>query len=292
MELYQLKSFVSVAREGNLSRAAVKLFTSQPALSAQIKALEESLGVVLFERTPKGMLLTPPGRTLFAEAEKALAAAQGVLQQAKRLRGELEGVLRLGTIASPIALRLGEFLSRLSAGHPKLDIELTQGVSGTVAQGVLKQDLDAGYVIGPIDESLECDALGPVTLCVAVPKTMAGSLHSDDWEMLAALPWVGTPTHCSFNRLSRELFAAMGRTPRMVASADQEATLLALVSQGIGASLLREDQAREAEQRGQLAIWGGTEVKTTLGLVYRKDHMADPMLEAVREVARQTWGLS
>jgi len=61
MELYQLKTFVTVAEEGHLTRAAERLFTSQPAISAHIKSLEEELGVTLFHRTPKGMQLTTEG---------------------------------------------------------------------------------------------------------------------------------------------------------------------------------------------------------------------------------------
>ena len=61
MELYHLRTFVTVAEEGHLTRASERLFTSQPAVSAHIKALEEELGVTLFDRTPRGMQLTPAG---------------------------------------------------------------------------------------------------------------------------------------------------------------------------------------------------------------------------------------
>ena len=78
MELYQLRSFAAVAELAHLTRAAEKLHISQPAVSAQIKALEDELGVILFERTPQGMLLTAAGRKLLPEAEKVVAAAQAV----------------------------------------------------------------------------------------------------------------------------------------------------------------------------------------------------------------------
>ena len=61
MELYQLRTFLAIADEANLTRAAERVHTSAPAVSAQLKALEEELGVRLFERTPKGMVLTPAG---------------------------------------------------------------------------------------------------------------------------------------------------------------------------------------------------------------------------------------
>ena len=77
MELYQLRSFLAVAELGHLTRAAERLHVSQPALSAQIKALEDELSVVLFERGAAGMTLTAAGRQLLPEAERVVAAAFG-----------------------------------------------------------------------------------------------------------------------------------------------------------------------------------------------------------------------
>ncbi|HET9763875.1 MAG TPA: LysR family transcriptional regulator, partial [Casimicrobiaceae bacterium] len=72
MELSQLRAFVEIAKAGQLTRAAERLHLSQPALSGQLKALEEGLGISLFERTSTGMTLTPGGRSLLAEAERIL----------------------------------------------------------------------------------------------------------------------------------------------------------------------------------------------------------------------------
>lgn len=74
-----------MAEEQHLTRAAERLHTSQPAVSAQLKALEESLGVVLFDRTPKGMKLTPTGEKLLIEAQTALDAANRVISQVKAI---------------------------------------------------------------------------------------------------------------------------------------------------------------------------------------------------------------
>ena len=96
MELYQLRSFVAVAEAGHLTRAAEKLHVSQPAVSAQIKALEDELDLALFERTPSGMVLTAAGERLLADAEKVLAAAQAMRTEAKALKGEVAGKVREG----------------------------------------------------------------------------------------------------------------------------------------------------------------------------------------------------
>src|SRR5436190_14733302 len=99
MELYQLRSFAAIAETGQLTRAAEKLHVSQPALSSQLKALEEELEFALFERTPGGMVLTAPGKRLLADAEKVLAAAQNMQHNARTMKGDISGKARIGTLA-------------------------------------------------------------------------------------------------------------------------------------------------------------------------------------------------
>jgi len=112
MELYQLRSFVAVAELGQLTRAAERLHVSQPALSAQIKSLEDELATVLFERGAAGMTLTPAGRQLLPRAERVLAAAQALRAEALALRGEVSGRIRLGTVGDPELTRLPDVLRR------------------------------------------------------------------------------------------------------------------------------------------------------------------------------------
>ena len=118
MELYQLRSFVTVAEEGHLTRAAKRLFLSQPAVSAHIKALEEELGLVLFTRTPQGMQLTQEGQALKRQAEQALAAIDDVSRQAQSLRTELSGVMTIGLHTDPAFLRIDQFFSIMSEHYP------------------------------------------------------------------------------------------------------------------------------------------------------------------------------
>src|SRR5687768_6022630 len=96
MELYQLRTFLTVAEEGNLTRAAEKLFTSQPAVSAQVKALEDELGMRLFERKSKGMQLTQAGKALCEQARRVVNAARDFKHSADGLRGAVSGELVVG----------------------------------------------------------------------------------------------------------------------------------------------------------------------------------------------------
>ncbi|MCW5137210.1 LysR family transcriptional regulator [Burkholderia cenocepacia] len=143
MDLTLLRAFATVAREGNLTRAAAQLHLTQPAVSLQIKHLQETLGVALFTRTSRGLALTRDGQTLLPHAERALAAAADVQRAAAALRHEVRGRLRIGTILDPGFLRLGGFLRALVETHPQIETALRHGMSGWVIEQVRARALAA-----------------------------------------------------------------------------------------------------------------------------------------------------
>ena len=114
MEIYQLRAFVTAARLGNLTRTAEALHLTQPAITGQIKALEEGLGVTLFERRPGGISLTRSGELLLPEAEQVLNAAGRLQGRARELQGQVAGHLVVGIPTDPESLRLGSTLAWLA----------------------------------------------------------------------------------------------------------------------------------------------------------------------------------
>jgi len=137
MEIHQLKTFVAVAREGSITRASERLYLSQPAVSAHIKAIEETLGLTLFERTPRGMSVTGDGQRLLVKAELALAAHRELIDEATRLKGRLTGRLRLGAAGNSSTAALGRFLTVLSERCPEVEVALRHGTSFEVLHGIL-----------------------------------------------------------------------------------------------------------------------------------------------------------
>src|SRR3972149_7402835 len=150
MELYQLRTFATVAETGHLTRAADRLHISQPAVSAQIKALEETREARLFDRSPSGMTLTKAGTRLLEQAAKVLAAAEELRNVAKALTGEIAGRLRIGTIGAPDFIRLGEFSSRTVERFPLLELEFHGEVSGAALEAVRDGIFDASFYVGEL----------------------------------------------------------------------------------------------------------------------------------------------
>lgn len=298
MELYQLRTFVAIAQEGSLTRAAEKVFTSPPAVSAQLKALEDELGVKLFERSARGMELTDSGRRLLDDAQRTLASAGELRASAARLRGETQGQLRMGMVGDPLPLRLGEVLLSLAQRHPQVGLQLQQLLSSTSLAALRRGELDCAYVMSHLEQDAELDfqRLGGVELAVALPPALAAAHPVLDLQTLtSALPWVGTPPGCAVRRSQDELFASAGReVPASGATADREGLVLSMVASGMGAGIVRADLAEQAQRQGQLVVWPGWRGHTWLcwaALPAARAGQAAPALAALRAAVLEAWGL-
>jgi DNA-binding transcriptional LysR family regulator len=292
MELYQLRSFATVAQLGHLTRAAERLHVSQPAVSAQIKALEDELGVTLFERSPAGMALTAAGRRLLGEAEKVLAAAQALRAQAQALRGGLAARVRIGTVSDPEFIRIGELLNAAVERHPLLQIELHQEVSGEAFEQVRRGELDASFYFGELAHpSVAGLALRELAYRVVAPTIWCERIATAGWAELAALPWIMTPSNSTHNQLVSALFRGQGVAPTRVVVADQEAVISSLVVSGVGLALMREDLAHEKAAAGAVCLWRDVRVATQLWFVYPRERARDPAIRALLELLEEVWGV-
>lgn len=290
MELYQLRSFVAVAEAGHLTRAAEKLHVSQPAVSAQIKALEDELDLALFERTSSGMVLTAAGARLLADAEKVLAAAQAMRNEAKALKGEVAGKVRVGTTSDPGFIRVGEFLNTTVERYPLLQVELHQEVTGAAFAKVRDGALDASFYYGELEHpGVDGLRLRESTYRVAAPAAWSDRVVDADWSQIALQPWIITPSISTHHKLVRALFDKHGIEPTKVVEADQESVIANLVVSGVGLSLIREDLALEKEAAGEVCLWRDVRLETTLWFIYLAARKDDPVIRALLAVLHDTW---
>lgn len=292
MDLNQLKAFVTVAETGNLTKASEQLFLSQPAVSAQLKALESELGVVLFHRTARGMTLTVAGQVLKQDAAHALGAAKHVFSRAQSFRQGLSGPCRIGTISEPVILRLSELLTDLMLANANLSMQLTQSVSGIVIEQILEGKLDGGFVIGDIGETrIGTIPICPITLRIVAPYEWRDRVLNADWEDIAKLPWIATSPKCSFHQIAMGMFGRHQLSPNSVVALDQETTLRRLVSSGVGLSLMREDMALDAETRKEAVIWPKAAETKPLNFIFRQFEANTPLIQALCKSVRSVWQL-
>ena len=292
MELYHLRTFVTVAEEQHLTRAAERLFTSQPAISAHIKALEEELGLSLFDRGPKGMQLTSAGAHLFERAQRALAAAGDFVQHARGMRDELMGSVRIGLNTDADFLRLAELQAGLSEHNRRLDIEFLAGSTSVNIPALRIGKLDAAFISGDCDDPLfETLVLCEEELAVAAPERMRDRLHSCDIPFLATQPWVYTSPDCPYHSAMRTLFEAHRCTPQKTVVADQEDAVRAMIRAGVGLGIMRRTEIERIAHSGEIYALPLELSTVSLRFAYLRKRANDPIIRAVQTAVAQVWEL-
>ncbi|EPR41667.1 transcriptional regulator, LysR family [Desulfovibrio sp. X2] len=295
MDLNQLRSFVAVAEEGHLTRAGERLHLSQSALSGQIKALEEELGLSLFRRTPRGMQLTDAGARLMARAGAVLDASRAVFEEAAHLRGEVTGNVRIGLNTDAPFLRVLHLQEDLARRHPCLSPEFVQSQSVTTSEALRHGDLDCGFCFGDrADEGIHKELMARVEIVAVGPAAWRDRIEGAGVAELAALPWLWTTSdYCPCYVDGEALFRAHGVCPNTVLRSDTEDVLRELVVAGRGMAFLRRDMADALLAEGSATAWqSGPPLSVSLHLAFLARRGADAVIAAVAGSARAVWRTS
>ncbi|MEO7727524.1 MAG: LysR family transcriptional regulator, partial [Burkholderiales bacterium] len=256
MEIYQIRTFVTVAEHGNLTKAALLLHVTQPAVSGHLKSLEEALSLKLFERSASGVSLTRAGQALLPKAKAILAVAGDFRNLAQELQGQLVGKARVGTILDPSFIRLGQFMSAVLDRYPWLDIQLQHGISTWALENVYNAGLDAAFCMGHVTlPQVQAVQLTEMAYRVVAPPAWRKKIEDAGWADIAALPWIRAPKMSPHLQMVGEMFAPHKLEPFKVVEADQEQTIRTLITAGVGLGLMREDLAFAAQSAGEVCVW-------------------------------------
>ncbi len=292
-------AFVTVAREGSVSRAAEVLNLTQPAISHQIKKLSEETGLALFNRTATGLEISHDGAAVLAKAEQILEAVNDFHRSARQRTGQVSGKLRIGTIVDPEFIRLGRMLAKLRTEHPGIETELVHGVSGDILIWLKRGRIDAGfYLCGPDDlarlgteaeEPIHAIKLADFSYRVIGPVGWQAKVENANWSSLADLPWIGTPETSVHHRLLAKIYEDSGNRLNVVALVDQEASMLEMVRSGIGLSLCREAIALHQKQSFGLAVCNSVSVPACLCFVTLDRRKDNPILKETINLLQSSW---
>lgn len=160
MDLRALRYFIAVLEAGSLSRAAASLYVAQPALTAQIKKLENELGTQLFERSHAGVTPTTAGMQLYHDARRLLSDAAALRERFQRPPNGLEGSVTLAIPSLLSSLLLGPVLMRLKERHPLVRVFVLDDLSLMVKKAMLDRRADVGILVDtPVLEGMACEPL-------------------------------------------------------------------------------------------------------------------------------------
>lgn len=285
MDIHQIKTFLAVAREGSITRASERLYLSQPAVSAHIKAMEETLGLALFERTSRGMQLTLEGQRLLVKAERTLLAQRELIDEAARLKGSLVGSLRLGASHVDAGV-VARFLTVLAERVPEVEVSLKYGTSLDILRGIRSGELDAGFyneADQPAGDLATLEVSRFATYLAARPGLVPAS-SPPDWQRLAELPWIlPTSTTCC-GQAAEALFAKHRFRPKRIIGIDRESVTRTLIAGGVGVGLLHADSAAEAQAQGEVELLCEAQASVRVLFAHLAEPAREPLLSAVRSL--------
>ena len=174
MNLRDLKYFIALAEHLHFGRAAAASFVSQPTLSTQVRKLEEELGVVLVERAPRKVMLTPAGRDVAVRARRIVADVEQMREAARRSRDPEAGTVRLGIFPTLGPYLLPHVVPGIRARFPELELLLVEEKSDVLLARLQDGKLDAALLALPVNEDqLHVEFLFEEPFVLAVPDTHA-----------------------------------------------------------------------------------------------------------------------
>jgi LysR family cyn operon transcriptional activator len=267
MELRHLRYFVSVAEAASVSKAALQVHVSQPALSRQIRDLEDELGVRLFDRLGRRIQLTAAGEDLLRRSRDVLATAESLVEHARTLAGGVTGVLRIGATPQAMQSVMAGFLPGFQRARPGVEVRLIEEGGMRLYELVERGELHLALSGILTHSRLECRALFPIRVLAVAARTSRWKRRTTiDVTELAGEPVLLLSGEFG----SRQLFDAACRLARIhsrvILESREPHSLIALAEAGQGIAVVPSTVQFVSrnirimpliQDRLSLGVWGG-----------------------------------
>lgn len=288
MDLAQLRTFLAVAEAGGISAAARARNLSQPAVSLQIKALEEDLGVALLHRRSRGVTLTEAGEALRGHARRALDAVTAARAEVAELRGLRRGALSLGVTDAAATRILPPVFTAYHRRYPGIEVSVEVGSTAPLLDGLRGGRFDLVLGTLPVEGAgIRTRTVWTETLSlVASAKNRSRPLA----RLLREEPLIAYPRDSVTRALVDAALILAGLPVRPVMEIGRPGVMVRLVEAGLGVSVLPESVAAPFLEAGTLVRRGGRRVAVSrsLGLVELVEREPEPATRAFIEVLGDT----
>ena len=271
MEIRQLKAFVAIAEARTFTAAAQRIHYTQAALSMQIKQLEKEVGLPLFVRMPRRVVLTEAGERLLERARLILREHNAALSELAELAGAERGRLRLGSASGMVSAEaLPAILKLLRKSHPHAEVTVTSGTSEELVKKIHAGDIDMAFVSLPVEaRSIETELLSQDQLvAIASPRHPLASQRVISAFALAGEKLILSERGGNTRRLIEEFFADAGLKPKVAMELSRQAAIINMVESDMGVGIVPLSTARDDVERGRLVRWWieGVRINWELGV--------------------------
>jgi len=289
-----LQTFLVVARTGGVTRAAAVLDYAQSSVTAQIRALEDDLGVALFDRTARGMTLTAAGTRLLEHAG-ALVDLASEAREAVRGQDAPHGVLTLGSSESLCVYRLPSALALFQTRFPHVTLDVRTGTCIALYEGTRDGSLDLAVVMDEpvLPAGLAAEPLRRETVVMlAAPTHPLAYCASVTPADLAGEPLVVTESGCSYREVFLRTLEECGVYPASLSTFSSVEAIKHCVIAGMGITVLPQATAAAEILSGRLAVvrWAGPDFSLTTQVVMRQRQTLSPAARAILRLLHETVG--
>ena len=286
MNLRDLKYIVEVARERNFARASAKVFVSQPALSMQIKKLEETLGVEIFERDKQNFLITPVGAEIIKKAEIILQESEEIKMIAKNSKDPHKGEIRIGAFPTVASYFLPNFVKNIHKKFPHLKIFLIEAKSAELITKLKSGEIDFCLLAMPIkDDNLIGEKIFSEKFLLATPKGHPLSKKSKIQikELKKQELMLLEDGHCLRDQ-ALEICSMVKAFENQDFKATSLETLRQMVANGTGITLIPEIAVRSDDKICYVKIFNAP--FRTIGIYYRKSSVQKNLIKEIIKLAK------
>jgi LysR family nitrogen assimilation transcriptional regulator len=261
MEIRQLIFFLGVAESGSFSKAAVRLSAAQPVLSRQIKLLESELGVELFYRNGRGIVLSEAGKLLEAHAQSVIGTVEQAQSEIGALKAAPQGRVAIAMPPSIGWMLTGPLVLRCREAFPNIRLHLAEGFSGHVAEWLSSGKIDIGIVYqAPRRSMLVTEPLFSDELILLGPADDPAGVGSDSVSTarLAEIPLILPARPHGLRVLVDDALEKLGLNARVEFEVDAMPATLNLVEEGVGYTVLSESAVKHLLIAGRIRSWSLT----------------------------------
>ena len=288
MEIRQLKAFLAIAEAKTFTAGARRVNVTQAAISMQIRQLEEEVGLQLFTRTPRRVIMTEAGEYLLERARKILREHDSALAEIAEVAGAEYGRLRIGTASGTFAMhQLPGIMQGLKEKFPNSELTVSSGTSQRLVDKMMHGEIDTAFVSLPVDnanittESIFSDEI----VAIAHPKHHLAKEKYISGATLAGEDLILGERGGNTRRMIDEFFAAANVRPNITMELSRQEAINLMVANNLGVGMAGAKSVARDIREGRLISWliEGAEIKWELGLArLRGGHFSPIGKEFVR----------
>jgi DNA-binding transcriptional LysR family regulator len=294
MDLRQLRYLVALAEERHFTRAATREHIAQPALSQQIKRLEEEVGLTLVERSTRQVTITDAGELLVARARRILAEVEAARAELESLKGVESGRVTVGTMHTMGPVDVSLVLAIFHERHPAVELTVREQSSEELAAMLRDDELDLAFL--SVTEQLESEGLGLHQLVSEELVAVLPANHRYARRRRLPMAELEGEEFISFREGARlrELLESAGRhagfQPKIKLESNESGRIRRLVARGMGVAILpRSDAIAPGADVAVVALIEPS-LSRDITLAWRQDRRHPPAVTAFLELARETFG--